>query len=226
MRLKWVGLSMIGLLLTGCAVLNPPQPNDPAFAPVPPERMRPPATKNGAIYQDGYGLNLFETNRAVHVGDILTVQLVERTNAQKQSINNQRKQNQQTLENPTLLGRAIELGAGYNLGFTVDNDGQFNALANTQQNNKLEGYIAVTVTEVLPNGNLRIRGEKWLTLNTGKEFIRLTGLVRPFDINEDNIVRSDRVADARIDYSGTGQVHNTNVMGWLSKFLWSGLWLL
>jgi flagellar L-ring protein precursor FlgH len=75
----------------------------------------------------------------------------------------------------------------------------------------------VTVTEVLPNGNLRVAGEKWLTLNQGEEFIRVEGIVRPTDIATDNSVSSLEVADARITYNGKGPLNDANRPGVLTR---------
>jgi flagellar L-ring protein FlgH len=82
----------------------------------------------------------------------------------------------------------------------------------------------VTVADVLPNGNLVVRGEKWLTLNQGDEYIQISGIVRPIDIRTDNTVLSGLVADARITYSGKGMVADSNKMGWLSRFFASAIW--
>ena len=79
------------------------------------------------------------------------------------------------------------------------------------------------MTRVLPNGNLVIRGEKFLALNQGEERVALIGEVRPADIAPDNTVSSHRVANARIVYDGIGQVADANVMGWLSRFFISAL---
>ena len=76
----------------------------------------------------------------------------------------------------------------------------------------------VSVVQVLPNGNLMVRGEKWLMLNNGNEYIRVTGVLRPEDINSDNTVSSQRIANARIQYGGTGDFSNTQERGWLAKF--------
>jgi flagellar L-ring protein precursor FlgH len=73
----------------------------------------------------------------------------------------------------------------------------------------------------LPNGVLRIRGEKWITLNQGDEFIRLTGNVRVEDVNTDNSIASRRIADARITYAGTGALADSNASGWLMQLLTS-----
>ena len=89
--------------------------------------------------------------------------------------------------------------------------------------NNLTGNITVTVHDVYPNGVLLVKGEKWLTLNQGDEYIRISGLIRPQDISSDNTVPSTKLADARIAYSGTGVVNDTNVMGWMSKFFISAL---
>jgi len=87
----------------------------------------------------------------------------------------------------------------------------------------LAGNISVVVSEVLPNGNLVVRGEKWMTLNQGDEFIRITGIVRPQDIDPDNTVSSYLVANARIGYGGTGPVADANVLGWLTRFFISAV---
>ena len=81
-----------------------------------------------------------------------------------------------------------------------------------------DGSITVTVVDRLANGNLVLQGEKWLTLNQGDEFIRIRGIVRPYDIGTDNTVTSDKIANARISYSGRGTLANTNRAGWLARF--------
>ena len=86
------------------------------------------------------------------------------------------------------------------------------------QNNQLFGEITVTVSAVLPGGVLAIAGEKRLTLNRGEEQVQLTGLVRIDDLGPDNSVPSTRVADARIRYSGTGQIADQSRSGWLQRF--------
>jgi len=90
--------------------------------------------------------------------------------------------------------------------------------------NSLSGNITVTVHDIMPNGTLVVRGEKWLTLNQGEEYIRVSGMVRPQDIGQDNSVPSTKLADARIEYAGTGSVSDTNVTGWMTRFFISPLW--
>ena len=62
-----------------------------------------------------------------------------------------------------------------------------------------------------------ILGQKELTLNNGKEYIRVSGIVRPEDISAGNTVSSNRLADAQISYTGAGAVADSSKPGWLSR---------
>lgn len=224
--IKKYGLYLMSLLLVGC-VFNDPQPGDKAFAPTyPVEVEKGKGGNDGAIYNPNTSMVLFETPRARRVGDILTVLLVEKTTAQKTAENASTKENTATITNPTILGNPLNVGiegGRYNLGFSNVGTRDFSADSESRQNNQLSGSISVTVNKVLSNGNMLVQGEKWVEINTGKEYVRLTGIVRPQDVTPDNTVTSDRVANARIAYSGVGQNHEEQNMGWLSKFLWSSI---
>ena len=76
----------------------------------------------------------------------------------------------------------------------------------------------MTIAEVLPNGSFVVRGEKWMKLNQGDEYIRIAGLIRPMDISADNTIDSTRIANARITYGGKGTMADSNRMGWLARF--------
>ncbi|BCA95146.1 flagellar L-ring protein [Legionella antarctica] len=219
-------LTLIGVLLSGCEALNPPVPGaSPDYAPTYPDTPDPKQLRkvSGAIYSNETALPLFETPRARHPGDILTVFLVEKTNAQKNASTVQRKNDQEKIVNAAFLGRPISLGSGYSMDFDLNNQRQFTGQGQSLQNNQMTGSISVTVAKVFPNGNMAVQGEKWININQGKEFIQLSGIVRPQDVKADNSITSDRVANARISYGGTGQVNNANAQGWLARFLWSPL---
>lgn len=222
-------LLIIGCLiifLGGCETLNPPaQGKNSDYAPTYPSNPDPKELRkvSGGIYSNETALPLFETPRARHPGDILTVFLVERTDAQKNATTTQKKNEAQKVTNKLFLGRPISLGSGYSMDFDLDNERSFTGDAKSIQNNRLAGSISVTVAKVLANGNLVIQGEKWVRINQGQEFVQLSGIVRPHDIRPDNSINSDRVANARISYGGVGQVNNTNAQGWLSRFMWGPL---
>lgn len=236
MKIKKIGVSVLltsSFLLSGC-FYDRPVPGDAAYAPVSPENMMPPENTSGSIYQEGYNMVLFEDQRARRIGDIITIVLTETTSASKSASTSVDKTNSTDITNPTLLGSTPQFNApgiiplasntGNNLNFGLDSSNSFSGDGSSDQSNSLSGNITVTVHDVLPNGNMKIRGEKWMTLNTGDEYIRLTGIVRPQDIRPDNSVLSTRVADARITYSGRGEIAESNKMGWLSKFFVTALW--
>lgn len=197
-----------------------------------PEGYAPPAPiqqvyaepTEGTIYRAGTEVKLFEDLKAGRVGDILTVRLVERTNASKSSNTATSKATEATLANPTVLGRPITRGGAALFDGALGGDQSFAGAGSSSQSNSLDGDITVTVVERLPNGNLRIRGEKWVTLNRGKEYIRLSGIIRPNDIEPDNSLVSTRIADARITYSSKGVLAAANRMGLVSRFFHSVLY--
>ena len=208
------------LLVSGCAQrMLPPQPNDPYYAPViPGEDKSQTATmvKAGALFNQNQVSFLYSDRRASTIGDLITVTLNERTNASKNA-DTEIKNNDTNELAPTISGRIPSYG-GNPISYSFDKNKQFKAEADSAQANSLSGTITVTVAQVLPNGNLLVKGEKWLTLNQGNEYIRLTGIIRPEDISTENTISSTRVANARISYSGTGDLDESNKMGWLSRF--------
>ncbi|RUR08866.1 flagellar basal body L-ring protein FlgH [Legionella sp. km772] len=223
---KLAMLSLVVLSLSGCEALDPPAPGkNPEFSPTYPVTPDPKELRKitGAIYSAETVVPLFDTYRARHVGDILTIVLVESTNAQQNMTTTAKKEDQDKSVNPIFLGRPISLGSGYSLDMDLSNKRQFTGQGQTVQNNKLVGNISVTVAKVLANGNLVVQGEKWIRINQAKEYVQLSGIVRPRDIGSDNAITSDRVANARIYYGGTGQINNANAQGWFSRILWSQL---
>ena len=213
-------------LLSGC---NSAPVRDPEFASVRPRPIQPPPAQNGAIYQAGFSVVLFEDLRARRVGDILTITLNEATNASKSAETTVDKDTSTSVTNPTLLGSSVQFGVpsflpladvtNNTLATTLDSDHSFAGSGETAQSNSLTGDISVTVAEVLPNGDLVVQGEKLLTLTEGHEHVRFSGTVRQSDIAADNTVASTRVANARIIYAGEGgAVADANILGWLARF--------
>lgn len=208
----------LSLLLEACTPL--PQ-RDPAFAPVAPADLRPPAQSSGSIYQSGYDMRLFEDNKAMRVGDILTITLDERTQAKKGDGLDTKKENKMEVQVPTLFGMAASVLTGNDVSTKLESTKEFKGKGAADQSNSLDGNISVTVIELLPNGNLRVRGEKRVTLNQGDEFVRLSGIVRPVDISPTNTISSAKVADVTIMYTGDGAMADASKMGWLSRIVQS-----
>ncbi|MFT5888461.1 MAG: flagellar L-ring protein precursor FlgH [Zhongshania sp.] len=177
----------------------------------------------GSVYHSGYGMTLFLDRRARQVGDIITVTLEEKTDASKSSSTATGKESNISVPTVTLLGRGVTSGGVPILTTGVSSDQDFSGQGTSTQSNSLTGSITVTVSEVLRNGSLRVRGEKWVTINQGEEFIRIKGILRPEDIGPDNAVPSYKLADARITYSGKGALADANSMGWLGRLFQSVL---
>lgn len=227
-RLMIVSLLGIATALSGC-VNPPPKPNDPYYAPVLPRTPLPAAQNNGAIYQAGFEQNLYDDRKAFRVGDIITITLNEKTQASKKANSDIQKDSKTKMGLTSLFGSGMTTNnpiGGGDLSLSAEYGGSRDAKGDSQagQSNSLTGSITVTVAEVLPNGILSVRGEKWMTLNTGNELVRIAGLVRADDIATDNTVSSTRVADARITYSGTGAFADASQPGWLDRFFLSPLW--
>ena len=203
--------------LSGCATLGRSERGNewgPPPAEAPPER---PAS-TGAIYQSGYDLPLFENAVARRVGDIVLIRLIENTTAQKSSSTSTSKTTAADLPGPTIAGRPVTLNGTAILSAGLGGESSFDGEGSSRQSNRLNGDIAVTIVERLGNGNLRVRGEKWVQINQGKEFVRVTGIVRQIDILPDNSVPSTRVANASIGYSGKGPVADASAPSWLARF--------
>ncbi|GGF52108.1 flagellar basal body L-ring protein FlgH [Alteromonas lipolytica] len=224
LRLLLVIMSVV--LVSGCAstAANHVQANDPSFAPVIPEMPREQIVEDGGLFRPRMANSLYSDVTARRVGDIITVTLSENTNASKSAGTTTSKQTGVDVQPITGLGgNVLNLGSqSIQLGVNASNDFAGDAQAN--QSNSLNGSISVTVVEVLANQNLVIRGEKWLTLNQGDEYIRLTGIIRASDISPENEILSTRIANARIQYSGTGSFARSQEKGWLTKFFSSEWW--
>ncbi|MBB4866166.1 flagellar L-ring protein precursor FlgH [Pseudomonas nitritireducens] len=213
--------------LAGC-VSPPPKPDDPYYAPVLPRTPAPAAQNNGSIYQAGFENNLYGDRKAFRVGDIITITLNEKTQASKKASSDMSKDSTNKLGLTSLFGSSLTtnnpVGSGdlsLSAGYSGNRETKGDSAAG--QSNSLTGSITVTVADVMPNGILAVRGEKWMTLNTGNELVRIAGLIRADDIATDNTVASTRVADARITYSGTGAFADASQPGWFDRFFLSPL---
>jgi flagellar L-ring protein precursor FlgH len=184
------------------------------YPPSYPQEVAIPPKQNGTIYQSGYDISLYQDRIAYHVGDILTIRLEEQTLGAKRTNTRTKKK----ASNAFVVNDAFGTNVTQGLGLDTASDMKFDGNGESNQQNSLTGRISVTVIRVLANGNLMVQGESWVTINFGREFIQLTGIVRRDDIEPDNSVSSQRLANARITYSGNGQVANATRGGILTQF--------
>jgi len=176
----------------------------------------------GAIYREGPGLRLYTDRKAREVGDIVTINLSERTQASTRANTAITKESTNTMSG-TVFGAPVTVGGQDVLDNSLSNTRDFAGDGNSTQSNQITGTLTAQVVQKLPNGNLVIQGSKELTLNQGNELIQVQGIIRTADIGPDNTIASTRVADARIVYGGRGPIARSNAMGWLDRFF-NGAW--
>jgi len=223
-----IKLSVLIWVLVGCASIEQAKvlPNDPDFAPILPEVEEDPIVPTGSLFKANYVNNIYSDSKAHRVGDIIAVILSESISAKKNAKTELKKSNNALLDPITGFGaRSIGI-KGDAIQFGLNQTSDFKGDSKSDQGNSLSGNISVHVLRVLSNGNLMIRGEKWMTLNNGDEYVRLTGVIRAQDISSSNTILSSKVANARIQYAGTGTFADVQQQGWLTKFFNSSWWPL
>lgn len=217
-------LAIVCMLLAGCMGTVPPtQVHQPMTARPVPVAQPQPHTSNGSIYlaahpgQPYHGYRpLFEDRRARNVGDVLVIQINEKTAASKKSDSSADRNQTSSFSVSSILGLPGKSFQGSNLDANSAN--KFDGKGQATNNNDFTGTITVTVIEVMPNGNLLVSGEKQIGINQGSEFIRFSGVVNPATVVNGNAVSSAQVADARIEYRASGYIDEAQVMGWLARF--------
>ncbi len=218
MRSHYLSIGAVALaclsVLSGCHTMAHPPKDDDGLSWA--EEPTPPAS-NGAIYQTGREVALFENPIARRVGDIVTIVLNEQTQAQKSQVTTTTKNTTDSL-GATLIGKTPTIKGNAVLNNSINDAAKFDGEGNSAQSNSLTGYITATVMKVLPNGNLFIKGEKWIGINQGEEYVRVTGVIRPIDLAPDNSIPSQKVGAAKISYGGKGALADANAQGWLSRF--------
>ncbi len=209
--------SLLALVALAACALIPKEPitQQPMTArpPAPPLNSASP----GAIYNAGYaGRPLFEDQRPRNTGDIITIVIAENVNATKSSAANAARNASEAFAVPVTPG--IFGGLFHNTNLAGSGSSGFNGGGGASAANTFNGTLTVTVTAVLPNGNMQVSGEKQMLINQGNEFVRFSGVVNPTTISGSNTVFSTQVADAKIEYSAKGYIDEAQTMGWLQRF--------
>ena len=210
-------------LLAGCAQHNEDLKGID-FEPMYPQDIPFMETNNqsGAIFNSAQG-NLFSMeSKAQMVGDIITVQFAESFQATKSQNAATSRSQDGSVTLPGVMDLILPSGtnaANASADLTAKAENSFSGSGSTAQSNSLTGQVSVHVVRVFRNGNLEILGQKKLTLNNGDEYIRVHGIVRPQDIDAKNVVSSDRIANANIQYIGAGDIAASSKKGWYNQIL-------
>ncbi|HEX2056708.1 MAG TPA: flagellar basal body L-ring protein FlgH [Nitrospiraceae bacterium] len=213
---------IIGVLLAGGCQSSPPAKEKLEVPPLPPPKTV------GSLWQEENGrAYLYEDLRAMRVGDIITIKIVEKHKGSKSADTSAERDS--TIAN-SLTGSGgvgyfgipgFRLGAEATRGLSIDASAKnkFNGKGATNREDTLTGTISAIVTQVMPNGDLRIEGRREVTVNSERQIMVIGGLVRRVDVDTKNTVQSTAIADAKIEYSGLGVVDDVQRPGWLVRIL-------
>ena len=201
--------------LTACSsVPSSNMSHSPQFEPVYPIAAAPAKPATGAIYVGRQSDSWFGKSKSFQVGDVITVLLNESSQASRTQNGSITRESKNDMVPPGLANWGKGLG-GFMNGIKMDGSSMSNkGTGAADQQATLTGSVAVSVVEVMPNGNLVLRGEKQLALTEGSEIIQVAGIIRPDDVSPSNTVQSKRLANAQIAYRGSGDLANATKAGW------------
>jgi flagellar L-ring protein precursor FlgH len=231
MRTSLILLTILTVVLAaGCGPkLNQPSSlnNQEAALLNPPVEAYPtPAIKTeGSLFSEDSRPDFFADMKARRVGDIITINIVETSRANKTATTSTRRSNEIDSSIDALFGLEapgkIPTPFGLNLtnGVKGSYSSQFSGSGSTARNENITAKISARIIQVLPNDNLVVRGSQEIMVNNEKQYITVQGVIRPADVATDNSILSTYLADARIEYTGQGDLTNKQREGWLSRAL-------
>ena len=224
-------LFIITATMAGCGAIasreSSPLANVEAALRTPPVQLydTPTPKTEGSLFSDNVRPFLFTDVKAARIGDIITINVVETSKASKDSQTQLGRSNEVSAAIKALIGfenfkhpllpKELELGTGIDATY----ESSFKGNGKTSRSETMTAQISARVIQVLPNGDLVIRGSREITVNYEKQYITIQGVIRPQDITPENTVQSSYIADARIDYTGKGDISRQQRQGWLSRLL-------
>ena len=217
---KTLSVGFVLAFLVGCVTTKQePLKYSKGYEPIYPTVPADAKVATGSLFADSAD-SLVGRGKNFRVGDIITVLLSESAQANRSQTRETSREANNTLPSAasTKIGNVSPFLDGIDLNKnSIDSKGAGSA----GQSATLSGEVAVTVVDVLPNGNLVLRGEKQLALSEGTEFIQISGTIRPSDVSPNNTVQSRRLANAQIAYRGDGEINKAAGAGWATKLLFA-----
>lgn len=213
--------------LTACASPTATQiPGPLTAAPLPPpQNIERVAT--GSLFQPNAPMSsLFSTDRRPRaIGDTLKIDIAESLSASSKDTSDTSRANKVASKGPGSTSGSVSgaLKSLLNLDATASGSDSFKGSGESESSNKLNGRLAVTVVNVLPNGNLVVAGERSIRMNNGTQILRFSGVVTPNDVKAGNVVASADVVDARLEAVGSGDIADSTRRGWLQRVLTDSL---
>ncbi|KAA6233842.1 flagellar basal body L-ring protein FlgH [Campylobacter sp. LR264d] len=226
--MKKIFFYMLPLVFFGCAYTVDPEISmrPPAYV----EELPPKQSNNieapGSLF--GKGDNpLFSDKKAINVNDLVTVIIEESTTQTTQANKATSRTNTSNLSGGVLTGGAGPVSSaisqvnkyGGNLGYTTNSSNSFTGSGSQSRNESFSTTISTRVVKILSNGNYFIEGSRELLINGEKQIIQLSGVIRPYDIEQDNTIDSRYIADAKIVYKTEGEVQRSTTKPWGTRFI-------
>jgi flagellar L-ring protein precursor FlgH len=212
------------VVLTGCNTLQQSRIKDEPFVIEDTHKYAKPVPadlKPGSIWKGNNGSNnLFGDQRANSIGDIITVKIVEVSQATEKATTDTKRTGAVQLGVPNFFGletNNIPSSISTDKFVKADTKNDFKGEGETTRTGSLSATITARVVDVMPNGNLAIEGKREISINEEKKEILFQGIVRPRDIAYDNSILSTQVADAKIIYTGIGVLGEKQSPGWLAR---------
>lgn len=212
------------LLLVGCA--RPVERIEvPEVEPLEQLALMPPLAQSAGSLWTGSLPALVADRKGRTIGDIVTVAIFEKSSASKEASTETGRDSNISADITKLLGLEKKLPGLFNLGMdptrlldaTASNS--FSGSGKTSRAEDLVAALTVQIVKIYPNGNLRIAGNKTVTVNNEMQIVKLSGIVRATDISPGNIIDSKNILNARIYYSGQGVLSDKQQPGWLVRSL-------
>lgn len=211
-------------VLAGCNTLQQSRIKDEPFVIEDTHKYAKPAQtdlKPGSIWKGNNSSNsLFGDQRASSIGDIITVRIVEVSQATEKATTDTKRTGAVQLGVPNFFGletNNIPSSISTDKFVKADTKNDFKGEGETTRTGSLSATITARVVDVMPNGNLAIEGKREISINEEKKEILFQGIVRQKDIAYDNSVLSTQVADAKIIYTGIGVIGEKQAPGWLAR---------
>ncbi|EAL53304.1 flagellar basal body L-ring protein FlgH [Campylobacter upsaliensis] len=226
--MKKVFVYMLPFAFFGCSAVV-----DPEISMKPPtyvEELAPKQSHNvesapGSLF--GKGDNpLFSDKKAMNVNDLVTVIIQESTTQSTQANKTTSRTNNANLGGGALVGSTgavnqvlNRVNSYSNIGFQTNSTNNYTGTGTQSRNESFNTTISTRVIKILSNGNYFIEGSRELLINGEKQIIQLSGVIRPYDIGQDNTIDSKYIADAKILYKTEGEVDRSTRKPWGSKFI-------
>ena len=191
------------------------------FEPKPPEIVSErPVSPPGSLYTEATATNLFSDDKAYQVGDVITVKVVENISGSGSANSQSSRDTSVDLDfpSPTLMGKPL-VNKSPIAGMKAGSKNNFKGTGKTDRKARLIATISARVVKVYPNGNLFIVGKKIIKINEDEQILRISGIVEPTYIDQDNSILSSKISDMYIEYNGKGFIADNQRPGWLAQFL-------